>query len=79
MKILIMGFTKIKYMPYLNFYLNAIDSDKNDITVFYWNRDDSVDTELEPHIRKIEFKRNMLDSEKKLKKIPAFIAYRTMF
>ena len=71
-----MGFTKIKYMPYLNFYLNAIDSEKNDITVFYWNRDDSVDTELEPHIKKIEFKRNMLDSEKKLKKIPAFIAYR---
>ena len=71
-----MGFTKIKYMPYLNFYLNAIDSEKNDITVFYWNRDDSVDTELEPHIRKIEFKRNMLDSEKKIKKIPAFIAYR---
>jgi len=76
MKLLIIGFTKIKYMPYLSFYLNAIDAEKNDITVFYWNRDDSPDLELEPHIKRIEFKRNLLDSEKKIKKIPAFLSYR---
>lgn len=76
MKILIIGFTKIKYMPYLTFYLNAIDFKTNDVTVLYWNRDINPDSELEPYIEKIEFKKNLLDSEKKIKKVPAFIAFR---
>ena len=29
MKILILGFTKIKYMPYMNFYLDSIDKKSN--------------------------------------------------
>ena len=39
MKILIMGFSKIKYMPYMNFYLENINADKNDVHLLYWNRD----------------------------------------
>lgn len=39
MKILVIGFTKIKYMPYMNFYLDNIDSNANDVHVLYWNRD----------------------------------------
>ena len=31
MKILILGFSKIKYMPYLNVYLENIDRVKNDV------------------------------------------------
>ena len=38
MNILILGFTKIKYMPYINFYLDNIDK-SNNIEVVYWNRD----------------------------------------
>ena len=39
MKILIIGFAKIKYMPYINFYLDNIDREKNDVHIIYWNRD----------------------------------------
>ena len=39
MKVLIIGFSKIKYMPYINFYLNNINSEKNEIHILYWNRD----------------------------------------
>ena len=39
MKILIVGFAKIKYMPYLDLYLENVDRDKNDIHLIYWNRD----------------------------------------
>lgn len=33
MKILIIGFTKIKYMPYMNFYLDNIDKAKHEVSV----------------------------------------------
>lgn len=39
MKILIMGFTKPKYMPYMNFYLDNISKEGNEIHILYWNRD----------------------------------------
>ncbi len=39
MKILVMGFTKIKYMPYMNFYLQNIDADQHEVHILYWNRD----------------------------------------
>ncbi len=39
MKILIIGFAKIKYMPYLDLYLENLDRVKNDIHLVYWNRD----------------------------------------
>lgn len=39
MKILIIGFAKIKYMPYLNLYLENIDRGKNEVHLIYWNRD----------------------------------------
>ena len=31
MKILIIGITKIKYMPYMNFYLDNIDATVNEV------------------------------------------------
>ena len=39
MKILIIGFAKIKYMPYLDLYLENLDRENNDIHLIYWNRD----------------------------------------
>ena len=45
MKILILGFTKMKFMPYASFYLDKIDYKKNQVEVVYWNRD-MVDEDL---------------------------------
>ena len=39
MKILIIGFAKIKYMPYLDLYLDNVDRGKNEVHLVYWNRD----------------------------------------
>ena len=39
MKILIIGFSKIKYMPYVNFYLDNIDLSKNEVHLIFWNKD----------------------------------------
>lgn len=39
MRILILGFTKLKFMPYLHFYLDQIDCNTNDVHIVYWNRD----------------------------------------
>ena len=39
MKILIIGFGKIKFMPYMNFYLDNIDKNANEVHLLYWNRD----------------------------------------
>ena len=57
MKILIIGFAKIKYMPYLNLYLDNIDTNKNDVHILYWNRD--LQKEDVSHIKNVtlhEFK-----------------------
>lgn len=39
MKILIIGFSKIKYMPYVNFHLDNIDLSKNEVHLIFWNKD----------------------------------------
>ena len=39
MKILLAGFAKVKYMPYLQFYLENIDRTKHEMHLIYWNRD----------------------------------------
>lgn len=39
MKILLMGFGKLKFMPYMNFYLDNLDRKKHDIHLLCWNRD----------------------------------------
>lgn len=77
MKILIMGFTKIKYMPYLNFYLENIDASKNDIHLLYWNRDlNEEDLSKFPDIKFYEFRCYQEDDVSKFSKISSFIKYR---
>lgn len=76
MKILIMGFTKIKYMPYINFYLENI-SKENDIHILYWNRDlkDEVISEYSDFVLH-EFRCYQEDDVSKFSKIGSFIKYR---
>lgn len=76
MRILIMGFTKLKYMPYLKFYTDVIDRTKNDIDVLVWNRDGKEDISAEEGIKLIEFNRIQQDEVAKVKKITSFFTYR---
>lgn len=77
MKILIMGLGKIKFMPYMNFYLDNIDREKNDVHILYWNRD--LHKEDVSHLKGTtlhEFKCYQQDDVPKLSKISSFIKYR---
>lgn len=77
MKILIMGFAKIKYMPYLNMYLENCDSQKNDIHLLYWNRDlQEEDTSALKKVTLHEFRLYQEDDVSKSSKIGGFIKYR---
>ena len=76
MKILVMGFTKIKYMPYMNFYLENIDPNKNQVHILYWNRD-LQDENIEKYSNCIlhEFRCYQEDDVSKISKIKNFIRY----
>ncbi len=77
MKILIIGFAKIKYMPYLNLYLDFLNREKNDIHLIYWNRDlKSEDISKLDGITLHEFYRYQEDDVNKLSKIASFIEFR---
>lgn len=77
MKILILGFSKIKYMPYMNFYLENIDPEANEIHLLYWNRDlKEEDTSSLQGVKLHEFRRAQKDDVSKLSKIGSFIGYR---
>ena len=77
MKILIMGFGKIKFMPYLNLYLQNLDRKSNDIHLLYWNRD--LQGEDISHLKGItlhEFKCFQEDDVRKASKLKSFLRYR---
>lgn len=76
MKILIIGFSKIKYMPYLNLYINNIDSKINDIHVVKWDRDQTLDVKLPDDITLHTFKYSLMDTEPKWKKVLPFRLFR---
>ena len=77
MKILIMGFTKIKYMPYMNFYLENINTQSNNVHILYWNRDlRDEDTSFLDGVMLHEFRRRQEDDVSKISKIGSFIRYR---
>ena len=76
MKILLIGFAKIKYMPYVNFYLDCIDRQKHDVHLFYWNRD-LKEEDLSPYegITLHEFCRYQEDNVSKKSKLLSFLEY----
>ncbi len=74
MKILLIGFSKIKYMPYLNFYLNMFE-DYSDISILYWNRDLKSE-ELNIKYNYFEFKTYQEDDVNKFCKIKNFIKFK---
>lgn len=77
MKILIVGFAKIKYMPYLNLYLENIDRVKNDVHLVYWNRDLKYeDTKKLQGITLHEFCSLQNDDAPKFSKLGSFKKFR---
>lgn len=76
MKIVLLGFTKISYMPYMYFYLNKIDKEKNEVHLIYWARDEKADSPLPEGVYGHAFRMNMEDSLSLTKKIPSIIKYR---
>ena len=77
MKILLLGFTKVKFMPYANFYIDNIDLNKNQVSILYWNRDlINEDLSMFSNVKFYEFRQFMEDSIPKKAKIKSFIKYR---
>ena len=77
MKILIMGFAKIKFMPYMNFYLDNLNKDEDEIHVLYWNRD-LKDEDLSRYEGCIFHELRCLqdDDVARVSKVKSFIKYR---
>lgn len=55
MKILLIGFTKIAYMPYMNFYLKQFANEDNEIHLLYWNRDGKDEIPIPDYVKLHEF------------------------
>ena len=75
MKIAILGFTKISYMPYLHFYLNQIDRTENEVHLIYWKRDNNQDAMLPDGVTGHSYDRSMEDSIPLRKKLPMLYGY----
>ena len=77
MKILVIGFAKFKYMPYLNFYIDNTDLTENELHIVYWNRDGQPDTlPRKDGLHLYEFGEIQPDDVKKQKKILNFLKFR---
>lgn len=77
MKILIIGFAKIKYMPYLNLYLENLNAKNNEIHLVYWNRDEKQeDLTSVQNLKLHEFKSNQEDEVPKISKIKNFLKFK---
>lgn len=77
-KLLLIGFTKFMYMPYMNFYLDTLHSSPIEIHVIKWSRDHEPDISLGyDDIVVHDFKCVQLDETLKLGKIPSFLKFRS--
>lgn len=77
MKLLLIGFTKIKYMPYLNIYLRTLNKfNENEIHLLYWDRDENEDIILNDDIILHRFYLNQKDEIPKLLKLKNFYKFR---
>lgn len=77
MKILIVGFAKIKYMPYLNLYLENLNRRDNEIHLVYWNRDEKAeDLSSVEELKLHEFKCYQEDEVPKKSKLKSFFKFK---
>ncbi|WMX54280.1 hypothetical protein [Peribacillus sp. R9-11] len=76
MKVLVLGFTKISYMPYMHFYLEQLRKNNCEIHLLYWKRDSNPDSESPEGVVTHVFDRYQEDSVPLRKKIGSFWGYR---
>ena len=75
MTIALIGFNKILYMPYINFYLSGIDVCANEVHVIYWIRDNNPDIDLPKQITLHGFRRCIKDTVPLIKKSKDIISF----
>lgn len=75
MKVLILGFTKIMYMPYLHFYLDEIDTHIHEVHLAYWARDQKNDSPLPENVIGHCYSSPMEDAIPLRKKLPKIFGY----
>lgn len=75
MKIAVLGFTKIKYLTYMHFYLNQIDMSQDDVHLIYWLRDHNPDSALPIGVTGHAFDCPMSDAIPLTKKLPKILKY----
>ena len=77
MKILLFGNAKLKFMPYIHFYLENMDVRQHEVHVIYWNRDLKEEAiPFSPEIRLHEFRYFQNDQCPKVKKIRSYLKLR---
>lgn len=76
MKILILGFGKIKYLPFASFYLDLLRKNGNEIHFIYWKRDSNPDIALPDDVITYSLDYYQEDEVPKVTKIYGFILYR---
>lgn len=76
MKILIIGFSKIKYMPYVNFYLDNTDLKNNEVHLVFWNKDGKSDAAPKNGVILHEFSVPQNDAAPKFSKLGNFLKFR---
>jgi len=78
-RILIIGFSKIKYMPYFNFYYENLNHKLFSIDVLYWNRDGKYeDLSNYSGCKFFSYDGIMSDNAPKYKKIMHFYKFREL-
>jgi len=74
MKVCIIGFGNIRYMPYLSMYLREMSL--HDISIFTWNRDGSKNIDIESKYTITYYNCIIANDENFLRKLPKFLGYR---
>ena len=77
MKVLLLGFGKIAYMPYMNFYLDTLKEQDIQFELIYWDRDGKPDAEVPQRISKAyKFEEHLEEQLPFKKKLKYFAKYR---
>lgn len=76
MRVLILGFTKISYMPYMHFYIEQLKKSNCEIHLLYWKRDHSIDAESPKGVITHVFDQHQEDTVPLVKKTRSFFKYR---
>lgn len=77
MKILLLGFGKIAYMPYMNFYLDTLAEENIRFELIYWDRDGKTDAAIPTVIsRAYKFEAHLEEQLSFRKKLKYFAKYR---